>query len=226
MRRAIAEHMVRSVHTSAHVTSVHEVDMSAIVRYREAWAAEFERRERFKLTYTPFFVEAAVAGLRQHPWLNASVDGDRILVRKAINIGIAVAVENGLIVPVIRGADGLNFVGLARSVNDLATRARTRKLAPADVADGTFTITNPGVFGTLIGTPIINQPQVAILGVGAIKKRVVVVSEGGQDAIAIRSMMFLTLSFDHRLVDGALAGRFLAAVAGHLESFDPRRPLL
>ncbi|HTY09775.1 MAG TPA: dihydrolipoamide acetyltransferase family protein [Bacteroidota bacterium] len=216
MRKAIAEHMVRSVHTSAHVGSVTEADVSKIVAFREKHKAEFERREGFKLTFTPFFVDVVVKAIKDFPMLNASVDGDSILIRKDVNIGVAVALENGLIVPVVKHADGKDLIGLARAVNDLSNRARTKKLLPEDVQGGTFTITNPGIFGNLFGFPIINQPQVAILGVGAIKKRPIVVN----DAIAIRSMVYISMSYDHRIIDGALGGMFLQRLVEHLENFD------
>ncbi|MBI3890841.1 MAG: 2-oxo acid dehydrogenase subunit E2 [Candidatus Wallbacteria bacterium] len=217
MRRAIAEHMVRSVHTSPHVTSLHEVDMTRIARFREKMKAQFQAREGYNLTFTPFFVAAAARALRSFPAVNASIEGTNILLRKRINIGVAVALEGqGLIVPVVKSADTMNLVGLARAVNDLVTRSRARKLVPDDVAGGTFTITNLGSAGSLTGTPIINQPQVAIMGVGAIKKRPVVID----DAIAIREMMFLSMSYDHRWVDGMLAGRFLSAVTENLEKME------
>ncbi|MBI2943861.1 MAG: 2-oxo acid dehydrogenase subunit E2 [Candidatus Wallbacteria bacterium] len=217
MRRAISEHMVRSVHTSPHVTSLHEVDMTRIARFREKVKAQFQAREGFNLTFTPFFVAAAARALRSFPAVNASIDGTNVLLKRRVNIGVAVALEGqGLIVPVVKSADTMNLVGLARALNDLVARARTRKLAPDDVAGGTFTITNLGSAGSLTGTPIINQPQVAIMGVGAIKKRPVVID----DAIAIREMMFLSMSYDHRWVDGMLAGRFLSAVTEHLEQME------
>ncbi len=217
MRRAIADHMVRSVHTSPHVNSLHEVDMSRIVRARERIKNAFAAREGYKITYTTFFVAAAARALREFPRVNASVDGTNMILRKRINIGIAVALaDGGLIVPVIKSADTMNLVGIARTVNDLVTRARTRKLAPDDVAGGTFTITNLGSAGSLTGTPIINQPQVAIIGVGVIKKRPVVID----DMIGIRDMMYLSMGYDHRLVDGMLAGQFLSAVTKHLETMD------
>lgn len=221
MRKAIAEHMVRSVHTSAHVSSVTEADVSKIVAYRERHQAAFQQREGFKLTYTPFFVEAVVKALKDYPWLNSSVEGDSIIVRKEINIGVAVALESGLIVPVVKHADSKNLVGLARAVNDLSNRARMKKLTPDEVQGGTFTITNPGIFGNLYGAPIINQPQVAILGVGAIKKRPVVID----DAIAIRSMVYISMSYDHRIIDGALGGMFLQKVVFYLEDFDINQAL-
>ncbi len=215
MRKAIADHMVRSVHTSAHVSSVTEADVSKMVAYRERHKTNFQQREGFKLTFTPFFVEAIVKALKDYPWLNSSVEGDNIIVRKDINIGVAVALDSGLIVPVVKHADSKNLVGLARAVNDLSNRARMKKLTPDEVQGGTFTITNPGIFGNLYGAPIINQPQVAILGVGAIKKRAVVID----DAIAIRSMVYISMSYDHRIIDGALGGMFLQRVVEYLENF-------
>ncbi len=217
MRRAIAEHMVRSVHTSPHVTSLHEVDMTRIARFLQQAGQKFETREGFKLTYTPFFVQAAARALRAHPKLNASIEGTTVQLKRRINLGVAVALEDGgLIVPVVKGADTMNLVGLARAVRDLVVRARTRKLSPDDVAGGTFTITNLGSAGTLTGTPIINQPQVAIMGVGVVKKRPVVID----DAIAIREMMLLSMSYDHRWVDGMLAGQFLSTVTRDLETME------
>ncbi|MEK7250794.1 MAG: 2-oxo acid dehydrogenase subunit E2, partial [Bacteroidota bacterium] len=186
----MAEHMVKSVHTSPHVAAIHEVDMTNIVKHRAANAAAFEVKEGFKLTYTPYIVQAVVNAIKKYPLINTSIEGDKIIKKNFINLGLAVASENGLIVPVIKNAEEKNFLGLARAVNDLATRTRNKKLMPDDIQGGTFTISNYGVFGTLIGTPIINQPQVAILGTGAIKKRVAVVD----DMIAIRSMAFFTMS--------------------------------
>lgn len=212
----MAEHMVKSVHTSPHVAAVHEVDMTRIVQHRAANAAAFEAKEGFKLTYTPYIVQAVVHAIKKYPLINTTIEGDKIIKKNYINLGIAVASENGLIVPVIKNAEEKNFLGLARAVNDLAVRTRTKRLTPDDIQGGTFTISNYGVFGTLIGTPIINQPQVAILGTGAIKKRVVVVD----DMIAIRSMAFFTMSFDHRIVDGALGGMFLEEIVKELEEFD------
>jgi 2-oxoglutarate dehydrogenase E2 component (dihydrolipoamide succinyltransferase) len=221
MRQRIAEHMVRSVHTSPHVMSASECDMTRIVNFRNKHKDSFERREGFKLTYTPFIVEASVKAIKDFPLVNSSIDGTKIIVKKYINVGVAVALESGgLIVPVIKNADTKNLVGLAHAVNDLATRARRKKLFPEDVQDGTFSITNPGIFGNSFGTPIINQPQVAILGVGAIKKHPVVLENEEGDAIAIRSMVYLTLSYDHRLVDGAMGGMFLQKVVDYLENFD------
>ncbi|KAB2922510.1 MAG: 2-oxo acid dehydrogenase subunit E2, partial [Bacteroidetes bacterium] len=216
MRKAIAEHMVRSKHTSAHVGSVSEADLTGIVRFRERHKAAFEKREGFNLTFTPFFLDAVVKALKDFPLMNSSVDGDSIIVRKDINLGVAVALENGLIVPVIKNAEQKSLAGLARSLNDLATRARSKKLMPDEVTGGTFTVTNPGGFGNLYGFPIINQPQVAILGVGAIKKRPVVID----DAIAIRSMVYVSMSYDHRIIDGALGGMFMQKVVFYLENFD------
>jgi 2-oxoglutarate dehydrogenase E2 component (dihydrolipoamide succinyltransferase) len=216
MRKAIAEHMVRSKHTSAHVGSVSEADMTNIVRFREKNKSAFEKREGFNLTFTPFFLDAVVKALKDFPLLNSSVDGDSIIIRKDINLGVAVALENGLIVPVIKNAEQKSIAGLARSLNDLATRARNKKLMPDEVTGGTFTVTNPGGFGNLYGFPIINQPQVAIFGVGAIKKRPVVIG----DAIAIRSMVYVSMSYDHRIIDGAQGGMFMQKVVYYLENFD------
>jgi len=212
----MAEHMVKSVHTSPHVAAVHEVDMTRVVRHRAEKSAEFERKEGFKLTFTPYIVEAVVKAIKKHPLINCSVEGDKIIKKNYTNLGIAVASENGLIVPIIKHAEEKNFLGLARSVNDIAVRTRSKRLTPDDIQGGTFTISNYGVFGTILGTPIINQPQVAILGTGAIKKRPMVID----DAIAIRSMAYFTLSFDHRIVDGALAGMFMEEIVKYLESFD------
>ncbi len=212
----MAEHMVKSVHTSPHVAAIHEVDMTNIVKHRAANAAAFEAKEGFKLTYTPYIVQAVVNAIKKYPLVNTSIEGDKIIKKNFINLGLAVASDNGLIVPVIKNAEEKNFLGLARAVDDLATRTRNKKLMPDDIQGGTFTISNYGVFGTLMGTPIINQPQVAILGTGAIKKRVMVVD----DMIAIRSMAFFTMSFDHRIVDGALGGMFLEEIVKGLEGFD------
>ncbi|MBA4312651.1 MAG: hypothetical protein C0417_08475 [Chlorobiaceae bacterium] len=217
----MAEHMVKSVNTSPHVWAVHECDMTNVDKARRKNAESFEKREGFKLTYTPFVCDAVIKALKQFPLVNASVDGDKIILKKFVNLGIAVAAENGLIVPVIKNADEKNFVGLARSLNDLASRARIKRLVPSEIEGGTFTITNFGVFNTLIGIPIINQPQVAILGTGAVKKRPVVIN----DAIAIRSIAHLTLAFDHRIVDGALGGTFLETVCKLLENYDSEKVL-
>ena len=212
----MAQHMVHSVQTSPHVAAVHEVDMTSVVKHREQYAASFEKNEGFKLTFTPYIVDAVVRAIKKYPLINSSVEGDKIIRKSFINLGLAVASENGLIVPVIKHAEEKNFIGLARSVNDLAARTRTKKLTPDDIQGGTFTISNYGVFGTLFGTPIINQPQVAILGTGAIRKRVAVVN----DALAIRSIAYFTLSFDHRIVDGALGGMFLEEIVQNLQNFD------
>jgi 2-oxoglutarate dehydrogenase E2 component (dihydrolipoamide succinyltransferase) len=214
MRRKIAEHMVLSRRTSAHVTTVFEVDMHRVMRLRGEHKAAFQERHGVKLTVTPFLVKAAIEGLKAYPLVNASLDGDNVVYKKDINIGIAVALDWGLIVPVVKNAQDLSLSGLAKAVTDLADRARSKKLAPGEVQGGTFTITNPGVFGSLFGTPIINQPQVAIMGVGAISKRPVVI----EDAIGIRPMVYLALSFDHRLLDGALADQFMAHVKETLEA--------
>jgi 2-oxoglutarate dehydrogenase E2 component (dihydrolipoamide succinyltransferase) len=215
MRRRIAEHMIASRRTSAHVHSVFEVDFSKVAKLREAKKAEYEASGA-KLTYLPFVVQAVVAGLRAFPVLNASIDGDSVVYHKDINIGIAVALDWGLIVPVVKQADEKSLLGLARAMQDLAGRARSKQLKPDEVQGGTFTITNPGVYGALFGMPIISQPQVAILDVGAIEKRAVVVD----DAIAIRPMAYLSLGFDHRLIDGSVADQFLSVVKKQIETFD------
>jgi 2-oxoglutarate dehydrogenase E2 component (dihydrolipoamide succinyltransferase) len=220
MRQLIAEHMVVSRHTSAHVNSFFEVDFTRIARIRAAHRAEFEKTTGEKLTYLPFILKAVTDGLKAHPVLNASVRGNEIIYRKQINLGVAVALDWGLIVPVIKGADNLSLTGLTRTLNDLATRARSKRLDPREVQDGTFTITNPGVFGSLTGTPIINQPQVAILCIGAIEKRPkVLTGPDGDDHIAIRTCAYLSLSFDHRIVDGADADKFMAFIKKSLETF-------
>jgi 2-oxoglutarate dehydrogenase E2 component (dihydrolipoamide succinyltransferase) len=216
MRKRIAEHMILSRRTSAHVHSVFEVNFSRLTQIREARKAEFERSGA-KLTYMSFIIKAAVDALREVPIVNASVDGENIVYHKDVNIGIAVALDWGLIVPVIKHADEKNLVGLSRAVVDLANRARSKQLKPEEVSGGTFTITNPGVFGALFGMPIINQPQVAILGVGNVEKRPVVVD----DAIAIRRMAYLTLGYDHRVIDGAVADQFMSHVKRALENWDP-----
>lgn len=216
MRKQIAEHMTLSRRTSAHVSTVFEVEMTRIFETRTRQAEEFEIRNGLKLTYTPFFVRSAVDAIKQFPIVNSSVDGSNIVYHRDVNIGIAVALETGLIVPVIKRADGKNFLGVARAVQELAERARSKRLSVDDVQGGTFTLTNPGVFGSLFGTPIIHQPQVAILGVGAIEKRAVVRS----DAIAIRPMVYLALSFDHRVIDGGVADQFMSAVKARLEGWD------
>ncbi|HUL35656.1 MAG TPA: dihydrolipoamide acetyltransferase family protein [Candidatus Eisenbacteria bacterium] len=215
MRQKIAEHMVASKHVSPHVYSVDEIDMTKVAAIRAKSKAEFESRYETKLTYMPFFVKAAVAGLRAYPTLNASLDGTNVVLHKEINIGMAVALDWGLIVPVIKNADEKNLLGIQRTLNDLAERARSKKLKPEEVQEGTFSITNPGVFGGLFGLPVISQPNVGILGLGAIEKRPVVVD----DAIAIRSMCYVTLSYDHRVVDGAIAHQFLHKVKETLENW-------
>jgi pyruvate dehydrogenase E2 component (dihydrolipoamide acetyltransferase) len=215
MRQRIAEHMVASKRVSAHVYSVDEVDMTRVAALRAKSKEEFEKRYETKLTFMPFFVKAAVAGLRAYPTLNASLDGTNVVLHKEINIGIAVALDWGLIVPVVKGADEKNLLGIQRNLNDLAERARSKKLKPEEVQEGTFSITNPGVFGGLFGLPVISQPNVGILGLGAIEKRPVVVD----DAIAIRSMCYVTLSYDHRVVDGAIAHQFLHKVKETLEKW-------
>jgi 2-oxoglutarate dehydrogenase E2 component (dihydrolipoamide succinyltransferase) len=224
MRRLIADHMVRSKHTSPHVTSFSEADVTHLVQWRDKVKKDFEKRENVKITFTPLFIEAIVRCIKKFPLINSSLDGDKIIIKKDIHIGMATALPTGnLIVPVIRYADQLNLVGLARQVNALADNARTGKLKPEDTQGGTFTMTNVGTFGSLMGTPIINQPQVAILAVGAIKKRPMVLETPDGDAIAIRHMMYLSLSYDHRIVDGSLGASFLSAVARELENFPPDR---
>ena len=220
MRQRIAEHMVASKRVSAHVYSVDEIDMTKIAALRAKSKEEFEKRYETKLTFMPFFVKAAVAGLRAFPTLNASLDGTNVVLHKDINIGIAVALDWGLIVPVVKNADEKNLLGIQRTMNDLAERARSKRLKPEEVQEGTFSITNPGVFGGLFGLPVISQPNVGILGLGAIEKRPVVVD----DAIAIRSMCYVTLSYDHRVVDGAIAHQFLHKVKETLENWS--EPLL
>ena len=215
MRKKIADHMVMSIHTSPHVYSAYEVDFSRIDAIRKAKKAEFEAAGA-KLTYTAFIAKATVDTIRQFPFSNASIDGDNIVYKRDINLGIAVALESGLIVPVIRNADERNLLGLSRAIQDLAYRARNKQLKPEEVQGGTFTITNPGIFGAVFGLPIISQPQVAILGVGSVDKRVVV--DRG-DMIAVRPMCYLTLGYDHRLIDGADAGRFLQALKDRLQDF-------
>jgi len=215
MRKKIAEHMVMSAHTSPHVYSVYEVNFGRITALRQKKKAAYEAAGA-KLTFTGFIAKAVVDALRQFPMVNASIDGENIVYKKDINLGIAVALDNGLIVPVIRKADEKNLLGISRGIEDLASRARSKKLNPEEVQGGTFTITNPGIFGALYGLPLINQPQVAILGVGTIEKRAVVID----DAIAIRPMCNLSMGYDHRLIDGADAGRFLAYVKERLENFD------
>jgi pyruvate dehydrogenase E2 component (dihydrolipoamide acetyltransferase) len=215
MRQKIAEHMVLSKRTSPHVYSVEEVDVTAIAKLRHQMKEKFEEQAGTKLTFMPFFIRAAVEALRAYPTVNASLDGTNVVLHKECNIGVAVALDWGLIVPVIKNAEEKNFLGLARTMNDLALRARTKKLKPEEVAESTFSITNPGVYGGLFGLPVINQPNVAILGMGAIEKRPVVID----DAIAIRSMCYLTLSYDHRVVDGAVAHQFMGKIKHTLEEW-------
>ncbi len=218
MRRTIAEHMVRSKHESPHATAWFEVDMSPVVALRQALRAEFEAREGVPLTYLPFVTKAAVEALREFPQINASWGGDKIIIHGAIHVGVAVAVPDGLVVPVLRNADGYSIAGLARAANDLITRARAGRLTLADLEGGTFTVNNPGSYGSVFSAPVINQPQAAILSMESIVKRPVVV-EG--DAIAVRSMMFLSFSFDHRILDGATANQYLASVKRRLEGMGP-----
>ncbi|MDQ3743618.1 MAG: 2-oxo acid dehydrogenase subunit E2 [Acidobacteriota bacterium] len=219
MRKRIAEHMVMSQRTSAHVATVYEIDMTRIQRLRERHRAEFQQHVGTKLTFMPFIFQAVTQAIRRFPVFNSQVSGDQIIYKRDINLGMAVALDWGLIVPVIKRADELSIAGLARAANDLADRARAKQLKPDEVAGGTFTITNPGVFGGLFGTPIINQPQVAILGVGAIEKRPrVITTEEGDDCVAIRYMAYFALSFDHRIIDGADAERFLSYVKEVLEA--------
>lgn len=226
MRKLIAEHMVRSKATSPHVTSFMEADVTNLVNWRQKVKGEFEKKYGEKITFTPIFIEAIVNCIRRFPMINASLDGDRIIVKKDINIGMATALPSGnLIVPVIKHADTRNLLGLSKEVNGLAHAARQNKLKADDTQGGTFTLTNVGTFGSLMGTPIINQPQVAILAVGAIKKRPVVLETDSGDVIAIRQMMYLSLSYDHRIVDGSLGASFLTAVAQELEAFDPNRTI-
>jgi 2-oxoglutarate dehydrogenase E2 component (dihydrolipoamide succinyltransferase) len=220
MRKKIAERMVQSKHTSAHVHSVFKVDMTRIVRIREREKAGFEQRHGVKLTYMPFICRAVIAGIKQMPVVNASVEGESIRYHRNVNIGIAVALDWGLIVPVVKQAEERSFVGLQRAINDLGERARSKKLVPDEVQAGTFTITNPGIFGPQFGTPIIMQPQVAILGMGGIfKEPVVITDKEGNDSIQIRSVIRLSLGYDHRIVDGADADRFLVAVKNYLENW-------
>lgn len=222
MRKRIAEHMVRSKATSPHVYTVNEVDITTLARWREKVQKSFVARTGFKLSYTPFFLEAVAKALAEFPRVNASVEGENLIIKKDVNVGCAVALgTTGLIVPVIKKADQLSLIGVATALNDLATRARDKKLKPEDTQGGTFTVTNPGTFGSVIGYPIISQPQLAIMGVGAIKKRPTVVN----DAIAIRDIVFITLSYDHRVIDGSLGGTFLNYIAKYLENWDIDREL-
>lgn len=222
MRKLIAKHMVNSVQTSPHVTSFAEADVTNIVQWRQKVKTEFEKRENTRLTFTPIFIECIVNAIRRFPLINCSLEGDNIILKKDVNIGMATALSTGnLIVPVIKGADQLNIVGLSKSVNQLADAARNNRLKPEDTQGGTFTLTNVGTFGSLMGTPIINQPQVAIMAVGAIKKRPVVIETSEGDTIGIRHMMYLSLSYDHRIVDGSIGASFLTEVAKEMEAWDP-----
>ncbi len=224
MRKLIAKHMVDSVQTSPHVTSFVEVDVTNMVVWREKVKDLFERREGSKITYTPMFLESIATVLEQFPMINCSLEGDQIILKKDINIGMATALPSGnLIVPVIKGANQLSIVGITKAVNNLAQAARNGQLKPTDTQGGTFTVTNVGSFGSIMGTPIINQPQVAILALGAIKKRAVVVETSSGDAILVRHMMFISMSYDHRIVDGAMGSKFLSAVGKEIENWDPNR---
>jgi len=224
MRKMIAKHMVDSIQTSAHVTSFFEVDVTNMVMWREKVKQLFEKREGVKLTFTPMFIECIANVMEQFPIINSSLQGEQIILKKDINIGMATALPTGnLIVPVIKGANQLSIVGLSKAVHELANNARQNQLKPSDTQDGTFTVTNVGTFGSIMGTPIINQPQVAVLALGAIKKRPVVIETPSGDAILIRHMMYLSMSYDHRIVDGAVGSQFLAAVAKAFEAWDPNR---
>jgi len=226
MRKLIADHMVMSKHTSPHVTSFVEADVTNLVQWRDKIKKDFEKRENEKLTFTPLFIEAVAKAIKDFPMINVAVDGTNIIKRKNINIGMATALPSGnLIVPVIKNADMLNLVGITKNVNDLANRARNNKLTPDEISGGTFTLTNVGSFGNVMGTPIINQPQVAIMAVGTIKKKPAVLETPQGDVIAIRHMMFLSLSYDHRVVDGSLGGSFVRRVADYLENFDINRTI-
>ncbi|RZK53833.1 MAG: 2-oxo acid dehydrogenase subunit E2 [Pedobacter sp.] len=226
MRKLIAEHMVMSKHTSPHVTSFVEADVTNMVMWRDKVKKSFEQRENEKITFTPIFIEAVSRAIKDFPMINVTVNGTQIIKKRDINIGMAAALPSGnLIVPVIKNADQLNLVGLTKAVNDLASRARNSKLKPDETQNGTFTLTNVGSFGNVMGTPIINQPQVAILAVGAIKKKPAVLETEFGDVIAIRHMMFLSLSYDHRVVDGALGGSFVRRVADYLENWDINREI-
>lgn len=226
MRKLIADHMVMSKHVSPHVTSFVEVDVTNMVQWRDRVKKEFEKREGEKITFTPIIIEAVAKAIIDYPMINISVDGTKIIKRKNINIGMATALPSGnLIVPVIKNADQKNLLGITKSANDLANRARNNKLSPDDIQGGTFTVTNVGSFGNVMGTPIINQPQVAIMAVGVIKKKPAVLETPQGDVIAIRHLMFCSLSYDHRVVDGSLGGSFLRRVADYLEQFDPNRSI-
>jgi 2-oxoglutarate dehydrogenase E2 component (dihydrolipoamide succinyltransferase) len=226
MRRLIADHMVRSKQTSPHVSSFVEIDVTNMVEWRERNKRAFQEKYGEKITYTPMLVEAVVKAIHDFPMINISVDGNNIVRKKNINIGMAAALPSGnLIVPVIKNADHLSLLGLTKSVNDLAGRARTNKLKPEEIQDGTFTLTNVGTFGNVMGTPIINQPQVAIMAAGAIRKKPAVVETEFGDLIAVRHLMFLSLSYDHRVVDGFLGGSFLRKVGDYLEAFPKDRSI-
>jgi 2-oxoglutarate dehydrogenase E2 component (dihydrolipoamide succinyltransferase) len=221
MRKLIAKHMVNSVQTSPHVTSFTEADVTNMVYWRKRVKDEFEKREGTRITFTPMFIECIVNVMKRYPLINSSVNGEQIIIRKDINIGMATALPTGnLIVPVIKGADQLNIVGLSKMVNQLPDAARNSQLKPDDTTGGTFTFTNVGTFGSLMGTPIINQPQVAILAVGAIKKRAAVIETPEGDTIAVRHMMYLSLSYDHRIIDGSMGASFLSDVAKEMENWD------
>lgn len=226
MRKLIAEHMVMSKHTSPHVTSFVEVDVTEIVQWRDKVKHSFQQKYGEKITFTPIFMEAVVKAIRDFPMINISVEGNNIIYKKDINVGMATALPSGnLIVPVIKNADQYNLMGLSKQVNDLARRARTNQLKPQEIQGGTFTLTNVGTFGNVMGTPIINQPQVAILAVGAIRKKPAVVETAYGDLIAVRQMMFLSLSYDHRVVDGFLGGSFLRRIGDYLEKFDAHQQI-
>ena len=221
IQKKMAERMVRSVSTSPHVTIIDEVDLTEIVNYRLSILQQFEKKAGLKLTYMPFFAFAVASTLKEFSIVNSSLEGDVIIYKNFINLGIAVAAPNGLIVPVVRNAGEMDFISLARAMTDVAVRARSKKLLPDDIVNGTFSISNYGIFGSIVGTPIINQPQAAILGIGAIKKRPIVLSDDiGKDSIEIRSMTYVTLTFDHRIIDGSIGGQFLSRVKWYLEHFD------
>ena len=226
MRKMIADHMVNSVHTAPHVTSFVEADVTNLVKWRNKVKKSFEEKEGQKLTFTPIFIEAIAKALRDFPEVNSSIDGDSIIIKSNINIGMATALPSGnLIVPVIKNADQLNLVGLAKNVNDLANRSKNSQLKPDEISGGTYTVSNVGTFGNVMGTPIINQPQSAILALGAIKKKPAVIETPEGDFIGIRSKMFLSHSYDHRVVDGSLGGMFVKRVADYLEQFDASREI-